>query len=103
MIEILLVFATLGWITSGIALSVALYAKHKSEMTLKAEISEMRAEISMIQPRVEKYLEKKILESMVETRTLAQSDALELMKSSEDDNFAPRGYGALDIASFNNI
>lgn len=101
---LLTVFAALSLGLSMAAISVALFIKYSTLALVNTLSNDIRAETAGIELRLERLVERRINESMLDIRQQAQTDCVDLIQAALDGVPSQDGHGGgLDAFRLSNI
>lgn len=94
MIELaLLGFGLLVFILSLIALARGYVVESRMRALIQHDLGEAKVSLAGIEPRLEKYFEKRLAEVALDLRQVCQNDTVEIIKNSKEELQAYRNEG----------
>lgn len=100
----LVLICMLAWISSTVAVALALYVRGSVRSTIASDVYEIREELLGVEHRLSASLDKKLNIASNQMREVAQNDAVELFEAVAGGNPDPHSSRqGLDIASFRNV
>ena len=96
---VLAVLAILGFVAGITALSLSVLSAYKNHAQIVTQLAEAKAELQGIENRLERYTDKRLAETAIEVRALAQQDAFDYINSQSPQG-GPQDYG---IGNFRNF